>query len=234
MTAVIVAAGTGSRLEAELPKPYILLADKPILWYSLYSFEASPFVEDIVVVISPEMEDYANSIQDKYFRDITKFAAFAHGGETRQQSVYNVLQEIKTELNPEIVAIHDAARPFLKVSLIEKLYKAACKTGGAAPGLKVTDTIKEVNSDRTVKTHLKRENLIAIQTPQVFAFSDLLQEYTGLSGTLEKYTDDTEIFSEGGGKVEIIEGDPDLFKITYKNDLERARQFLEKGDKPWI
>lgn len=234
MTAVIVAAGTGSRLQEELPKAYILLAGKPILWYSLFSFQKSDSVDSIVVVVSPEMIDYAGSVQETYFKDISKFISFIPGGATRQHSVYNALQYLAREKKPDYVAIHDAARPFLKTSLIENLYRTAGKTGGAAPGMKVTDTIKEVDSNRAIKTHLKRDSLVAIQTPQVFTFSPLLEVFNRLQDNLEQYTDDTELFSAGGNKTGIIEGDPELFKITYKSDLERARLFLEKGANWWI
>lgn len=234
MTAVILAAGSGTRLQEDLPKAYVLLAGKPVLRYSLESFQKSGQVDAIVIVVSPDMLDYAQNISQTYFRDITKFRGFITGGATRQHSVFNALKHLASNSNPGLVAIHDAARPFLKTALIEKLYRNAGKYGAAAPGIKVTDTIKEINADSTIKNHLKRENLIAIQTPQVFTFAPLLEVFNTLQDRLEKYTDDTELFSAAGKETKIIGGDDALFKITYKNDLEKARLLLEKETKWWI
>ena len=178
---------------------------------------------------------YAEKTWKKYFRDIKKFRCFTGGGETRQHSVFYALEKLHSlgPANDDCVAVHDAARPFLDPALVERLYHEACISGGAAPGIPLIDTVKLCSRDSIIEKHLKRAGLRAIQTPQVFKFDRLYSAFCENKECLAGFTDDTEIFSHAGGRVKMIEGDRKLFKITYKEDLKKAKQIAGKEKKKW-
>ena len=156
---------------------------------------------------------------------------FVPGGETRQKSVKNALEEISRRTagteRERIVFIHDGARPFLKAQTIEDTLEAALEYGAAVPGLQPTDTQKERDEDGFIRKHLVRSALSAVQTPQVFHLDEILEGHRRAEESGAECTDDTEIwdrfvvpFSNGKFKtVKIVEGDPDNIKITYKSDL---------------
>ncbi|MCG8571582.1 MAG: 2-C-methyl-D-erythritol 4-phosphate cytidylyltransferase [Spirochaetes bacterium] len=224
---IIVAAGSSSRMGLDLPKPFIKIANKPILWYSIQQFLKVKTIGKIVVVVGKEQIFNAEQMVAEYFPDNEQLSILA-GGETRQHSVINGLHFLNAKSSPQIVAIHDAARPFMKISLIKQLLDNAQKYGGAAPGIRVVDTIKVVDSHNLIKEHLIRNQLIAIQTPQVFKFHPLYSAFVQNKQELKNFTDDTELFTFAGHHVKIISGDQELFKITFREDLVQAEKIAEK------
>src|SRR4030042_2876464 len=228
LSVVIVAAGAGTRINNKLPKPFIKINNKPILWYSIYSFNKLQFVKDIYIVISENNLEYSKLIQKKYLKKINKFKNFIIGGINRSDSVFNALKFIKAEKTPDFIAIHDAARPIIKEDTIIEVFNEAIKCGAAAPGIPIVDTIKECNKNNFISSHLVRDNLISIQTPQIFEFNKIFNAYNKVYENNLIFTDDTEIYSKLYKNIKIINSDKNLFKITYNEDIKIAKILLKE------
>lgn len=233
LTAVILAAGKGARFDEGTPKVFTNIAGKPVCWYSIYSFQKMDSVEKIYVVVAPEWLEYAKRIQKKYFKNITKFKSFITGGRERQDSVYNALKIIQAEGKCEYVAIHDAARPFIKPQLIFDIFKQAIETGAATCGITVIDTIKRLNDRGFIIDHPNRNDLVAIQTPQIFSYEKLLKAYLHAKKKSLSFTDDTEVYSMIDKKINVVPGDKDLMKITYREDLKAANEIIKTNKNLW-
>ena len=143
------------------------------------------------------------------------------GSDTRQKSVYNGLLAVKGE--PDIVLIHDGARPFVSRKVIIDALEAAIEFGASVPGITPTDTQKEIDSEGFITRHLIRSNLTAVQTPQCFQFKKLLEAHGRAALDEREYTDDTEIWGAYCGRVRVIPGDVNNIKITYPGDLEKIK-----------
>ncbi len=141
------------------------------------------------------------------------------GSDTRQKSVYKGLLAIKGQ--PDIVLIHDGARPFVSRQVILAALQAAMQDGAAVPGITPTDTQKEIDQDGFICRHLIRSNLTAVQTPQCFEYNKLLEAHGRASQDSKEYTDDTEIWGTYCGRVKVTPGDVNNIKITYPSDLEK-------------
>lgn len=230
MDVIIVAAGSGRRMGNEIPKQFMLIDDKPVIYYSILPFEKNKNVDNIFVVISEDSVSLYNSLCEKYLKSFTKLRHFTIGGKLRQDSVFNGLEAVRKNGNCNVVAIHDAARPFLTQNILNKLFETALLYGGAAPGITVTDTVKETDLNGFITTHLVREKLRAVQTPQVFNFMQIYNAYVNAFENKMTVTDDTEIFTKTNGKTMIIEGDVNLFKITYASDMEKALCIVKSGN----
>jgi len=233
LTAVVLAAGSGERFNSKLPKPFLNIGFKPMFWYSVYSFEKSAEVEKIYIVVSAEQLELVKKQHSKLLKNISKFRGFITGGKMRQDSVFNALKIILSEGGSDLVAIHDSARPFIKPNLFSEICKEALIVGACAPGISVTDTIKLVNDKDLITNHLKREDLVAVQTPQVFRFIKLLRAYREAKKKNLTFTDDTETYSLIDKKITIVPGDKDLLKITYKEDLKIAKEILKRNKNLW-
>jgi 2-C-methyl-D-erythritol 4-phosphate cytidylyltransferase len=233
LTAVILAAGSGERFGSKLPKAFIKISGKPMFWYSTYAFNSLEAVDNIYVVVSPEKLEFVKKTQLKYLKNILKFKGFITGGKSRQDSVYNALKIISVEDGIEYVAIHDAARPFIKPNVIFDIFKEAVKVGGAAPGISVVDTIKQVNENDFISKHLKREDIVAIQTPQIFKFDKISKAYQIARKKNLCFTDDTEVFTLVDKKIMVVSGDNDLIKMTYKDDIKIAKEIIKRNKKIW-
>ncbi|MDD7417350.1 MAG: 2-C-methyl-D-erythritol 2,4-cyclodiphosphate synthase [Spirochaetales bacterium] len=187
-------------------------------------------LRSIVVVIPPD-DDTANlEAYEAFFaspqvsllaEQLTARIDFVPGGETRQESV-KIALDFLSQLNPDFVAIHDGARPWIRPELIEKCLKTAFEKGSCAPIIKVVDTIKKIDGDdQTISSHLRRDELGAIQTPQVFDFQKLLKANVEAEKNNFSATDDTEIWGAfSGEKVFFCEGDENNKKITYISDVK--------------
>lgn len=147
------------------------------------------------------------------------------GGEERQQSIYNTLHKIG---NVELVAVHDAVRPFVALDVIKRCMKAASETGAAVPGVKAKDTIKKVNEDLLIISTPHRKKLWQTQTPQIFRKEILLRAHQGAFEDGFLGTDDSSLVERLGIQVKMVEGDRDNFKITYPVDLKLAELLLGK------
>ena len=227
VAAVIVAAGRGVRAGGELPKQFRQIGGEIMLRRTLSMFVEAENVGRVLPVIHPE--------------DIALFQAAAanmtmltpaFGGATRQASVRAGLEALSAR-PPDIVLIHDAARPFATRELIARAIAATQRTGAAIPTLPVTDTVKSVDAQGLVDQTLDRNTLRLVQTPQSFAFPALLEAHRRAAAAgRNDFTDDAALAEWAGLKVSVFEGEPGNIKITNAGDFVRAEamQFAALGD----
>jgi 2-C-methyl-D-erythritol 4-phosphate cytidylyltransferase/2-C-methyl-D-erythritol 2,4-cyclodiphosphate synthase len=228
---VVVAAGRGERAGGGLPKQFRRVGDDIMLRRCLLMLADTPNVGLVQPVIRPEDRILFDAAADQI-----GVLPPAFGGATRQASVRAGLEALVTR-KPDIVLVHDAARPFATPALVKRAIAAAEKTGAAVPGLPVSDTIKAVDDGGFVAQTLDRNRLRAIQTPQGFAFAPLLDAHrrAAAQGRLD-FTDDAALAEWAGIKVSVFEGEPGNIKITSADDFARAEaaqfasQFANLGD----
>ncbi|WP_058991526.1 2-C-methyl-D-erythritol 4-phosphate cytidylyltransferase [Sarcina ventriculi] len=219
--AIILAGGKGKRMGANISKQFIEINGKPIIYYTIKSFELCEGIDEIVLVLpKDEISYFKNNIMNKFDFNIS---SIIEGGKERQDSVYNALKSIQ---DCEVVLIHDGARPFVSKKIIEDGIKKAKEYGAAAPGVVPKDTIKiRDNNGFSIKT-LKRDELVAIQTPQCFDFNIIKKCHEEIKKKNIQVTDDTMVVEMFGNKVLIYDGDYKNIKITTKEDLIICNEFL--------
>ena len=221
-TALIVAAGRGSRFGGVLPKQYALLGARPVLSHTLATFRGVPGIDQIRVVIAPGDQAHYRAAAAGF-----DLALPVLGGTSRQLSVLNGLEALATEA-PDLVAIHDAARPFIRAADIVACLEAATVQGvdGAVLGVPLADTLKRVAANGAISETVPRENLWRAQTPQVFRFAPLLRahrEAAALGATeATALTDDAAVAERAGLRVVMVTSSGDNTKITTAEDLQRA------------
>ncbi|MCG7393855.1 bifunctional 2-C-methyl-D-erythritol 4-phosphate cytidylyltransferase/2-C-methyl-D-erythritol 2,4-cyclodiphosphate synthase [Microvirga sp. ACRRW] len=227
VAALIVAAGRGSRAGDGIPKQYRSLGGRPVLARTLEAFLQHPRVERTLVVIHPDDLDLYQESTAALPEELGEhLLAVAYGGETRQDSVRNGLEAL-SELTPKHVLIHDAARPFVNASLIDRAVEAVEEWGGAVPGITVTDTIKVIGSRSEVVSTPERASLRAAQTPQVFNFTPLLSAHRkAAAAMLTNFTDDGALAEWAGLPVHVFHGDADNIKLTHSSDFPEAERRL--------
>ncbi|MDF3022933.1 MAG: ispDF [Alphaproteobacteria bacterium] len=211
---LIVAAGSGERFGADVPKQYLPLLGRPVLNWSVDIFSQHPDIKSVYVAIHP---DHAGQ-----FAAIAPGISAIHGGGTRQQSVLKGLEEIARRDKPDYVLIHDAARPGLSTELITNICITLKINEAVIPGLPVTDTIKRTNG-ASVKTE-SRDNLYAIQTPQGFKFDTILALHRQHAD--KSLTDDAALCEIAGPAVKIVAGEKGNFKVTHPEDLALMEQTI--------
>lgn len=219
--AIVLAAGSGSRMNSQIKKQFIDINGKPLIYYSLIAIASSPSVGEIILVTSEEDIITMQNIVKNF--GISKVSSIVPGGETRQQSVYNGLLEIPDTY--EFVLVHDGARPFIEIDDIENVIEDAHTYGAATLGVMVKDTIKRIDSDGFSKETLNRAELTAIQTPQVIKKDLFLKGYENTKDGI--FTDDTSIVENIGVNVKVTIGNYSNIKITTPEDLI----YLEGFDK---
>ncbi|HTH50410.1 MAG TPA: 2-C-methyl-D-erythritol 4-phosphate cytidylyltransferase [Pyrinomonadaceae bacterium] len=222
-TAIIVAAGSGSRFASEVPKQFVELAGKPVIIHTLEKFEACPAVDEIIVVLSEHGRDLFEGIADhRLFGKLTKLVA---GGSTRAESVKNGLDQVDDKC--EIVAVHDGARPLVKVGEIASTIEAASRTGAACLVSEVTDTIKQVENGAITAT-VDRSTLRRALTPQAFKL-ELLRRAFDEADLSDAITDECFLVENLGVEIACVEGSSRNIKITRADDLLVAQSFLADG-----
>jgi len=221
VTAIIPAAGKGSRMGSELNKQYLKLKDKPILAHTLEVFQRTPLIDRIIVVACKEEVDFCKQhVVAKYSLD--KVAAVIPGGKERVDSVRAGLDYCYPDT--ELVVVHDGARPLLTYNLLNQVLEKARETGAAIAAVPVKDCIKQVAGGKVEKT-LDRRQLWAVQTPQAFNYV-LFKKAYGTSFSDLIY-DDAMVVELSGGSVSVVEGDYKNIKVTTPEDLSIAEIFLE-------
>ena len=221
---VIVAAGKGTRLQSELPKPFLSVAGKPILVHTLRRFVPVEAVRRIVVVVAAEREALCRDMlhtHGPWPQPIT----IAHGGAERQDSVRNGLAALEPRC--EIVVIHDAARPFIGVEAIQRSIDAAAKVGSAVVATPVRDTIKRADAQRTIRETVSRHDLWLAQTPQTFQVAVIRAAHRWARQQDITGTDDATLVEQMGRPVRLVPGDALNFKITTPDDLALAQAVLQ-------
>ncbi|MBZ4688254.1 MAG: 2-C-methyl-D-erythritol 4-phosphate cytidylyltransferase [Clostridia bacterium] len=220
---IVVAGGKGSRMGTKVKKQYLDLQGMPILAHTLSVFETAKDISHIVLVVPEEdIEFCRENIKHKY--DFTKISQIVAGGKTRGESVFNGLR--KTFQEDELVAVHDGARPLLNAAVLTKGIAAAGEYGASVVAVRVKDTIKRAGNDNFVRDTLPREELWAVQTPQVFKRDLLLKCYRKAFAEGVKGTDDASIVEYYGHQVKIVEGEYENIKVTTPEDLVLANAIL--------
>ena len=222
---LVVAAGRGSRAGEGLPKQYRSICGEPLITHTLRNLLATDHAVAATTVIHPDDASlFGDSIQslDASLRE--RVGAPAHGGPTRQQSVHAGLEELARRGEaPEVVLIHDGARPFASSALVERAIRHARLHGAAVPGFAVTDTIKEIGPNGCVTGTPDRSRLRAVQTPQAFSFPLILEAHRRASREgRHDLTDDAAVAEFAGHQVHVFEGEPENMKITTSDDFTRA------------
>ncbi len=226
---LVVAAGRGLRAGAGGPKQYRLLADRPLLAVTLANLADAAAGAAIQPVIHRDDRDLFEDVLTALTPDQRQAVrAPAIGAATRQGSVRAGLAALNDFKNaPEIVLIHDAARPFVSKILTDRAAAAALDFGAAAPGLPLADTIKAVDETGAIVGTPPRDRLRAVQTPQAFAFPLICDAHERAAAAgLADLTDDAAVAEWAGATVRIFEGDPANMKVTTAEDFARAEQRL--------
>jgi 2-C-methyl-D-erythritol 4-phosphate cytidylyltransferase len=219
--AVLAAAGRGERLGSDRPKAFARLGGRPLLAESLERLEGSDWIDQIVIAAPPDWEEPSILVAEEIAA--TKVSSAVRGGDSRSQSVRLALADVPEDA--AVVLVHDAARPLLPEDVIERVL-APLSEGwdGVVPALRVSDTVKRVEGDRVVET-LRRDDLVAVQTPQAF-LADTLRR--AVAGDVADATDCASLVEAGGGRVTWVDGDPRLLKVTDAADLALVESWLEE------
>ena len=231
IAAICLAAGQGKRMESSVQKQYLLIEDKPVLYYAIKAFQDSS-VEEVVLVVGAGEEEYCKAeIVDKY--GFTKVKAIVAGGKERYHSVFQGLQAIECA---DYVLIHDGARPFLTQEIITRCIEGAKEYKACVAGMPVKDTIKLADGEQNIESTPERSRVWMIQTPQAFEYSMIKEAYTALIEqekqgikTSIPVTDDAmvvEYFLQK--KVHLVYGSYENIKITTPEDMRIAEVFVRK------
>ena len=218
--AIIVAGGSGKRMNADLPKQFLPLQGMPILMRTLAAFHACSLKPEILLVL--------NIHQHQYWEDLCKTYNFniphqlVSGGEERFHSVKNGLNAITGN---GIVAVHDAVRPLISPALIQRCFEAAAENGNAVAGIKPTDSIRRIDANGKNEA-LNRDMVALIQTPQAFDIKVLRKAYE--QPFRNGFTDDASVVEHMGIAINLIEGERSNIKITFKEDIDIASFYLTK------
>ena len=213
VSAILLAAGAGSRLGSAVSKPLVKIGKHPIIFYSLHTLSKYPGIDEIVVVVNSGNQERITRVIKNY--SFKKIKAVVLGGRRRQDSVYNGLQAIGQK--NKWVLIHDSARPFINIKLILAVIQQAKKNGAAILAVKPKATIKFSAGRHIIKRTLERDKLWEAQTPQVFKKDILLKAYKRYSQ--DSVTDDASLVEKLNKKVRIVPGSYGNIKITTGEDL---------------
>ena len=229
VSVILPAAGLGTRMGRIQPekagtsrKQFMLLDGQPILVHTIRKFIASPRITEIVVALRAEDIEWARELLSKESQ--TKPIRLVEGGESRQQSVENALNSLSPDT--DLVAIHDAVRPFIDLAIIEKVIEQAAETGAAIVGIVPVDTVKQVHLNKIRQT-LTRERLILTQTPQVFRYDLLKKAFEKAREDQFTGTDESSLVERLEQiEVSVVPGSDRNIKITRPTDMELARLLL--------
>ncbi|HYM00185.1 MAG TPA: 2-C-methyl-D-erythritol 4-phosphate cytidylyltransferase [Blastocatellia bacterium] len=229
VSVILPAAGLGTRMSrtsAEKAgtsrKQFMLLEGSPILLHTIRKFVSSPWVSEIVVALrADDMEWVREGLKKESF---PKQVRLVEGGESRQQSVENALATLSPDT--ELVAVHDAVRPFIELETLEKVFTEAVQTGAAIVGIVPVDTVKQVHRNK-VRATIPRERLILTQTPQVFRYDLLKQAFAKAREDQFTGTDESSLVERlEQVEVSVVTGSDRNIKITKPSDMDLARLFL--------
>ncbi len=236
---IVLAGGSGKRVGAEIPKQYIEINEKPLLYYTLKAFEDSSVDGISIVADEAHLQFVVSEIVDKY--GLKKVIRVCQGGAERFDSVHHGLDDLSTVAEADdVVLIHDGARPFIKPEEIERMIKAAAEYGAAIAAMPVKDTIKVSDEDGFVAATTVRANTWQIQTPQAFRFGLIKDAYEkaaqmkwkaadgNLLGAGKIFTDDSMVIEAvcPEQKIKLEKLSYDNIKITTAEDLELAKARL--------
>ncbi len=229
VTVILPAAGLGTRMGRTVPeeagasrKQFMLLDGSPILLHTIRKFVSSAWVAEIVVALRAEDIEWVSDLLRR--EDFSKPVRLVEGGDSRQQSVENALATLAPEI--ELVAVHDAVRPFIEHDILDKVFAEAAETGAAIVGIVPVDTVKQVHRNK-VRATIPRERLILTQTPQVFRYELLRQAFDRAREDGFTGTDESSLVERlEQVEVSVVAGSDRNIKITKPSDMDLARHFL--------
>jgi 2-C-methyl-D-erythritol 4-phosphate cytidylyltransferase len=221
--AIIVAAGAGKRFGGETPKQFLEIAGKPLIVHTLLQFEKCSKINEIILVLPFDQAKDFEEIGEKY--NLGKPVKVVAGGKTRAESVLRGLDSIDSE-TASIVAVHDGARPLVKLEEISATIEKAEETGAACLVATVTDTIKEISGDKIVRT-VDRSSLRRALTPQCFQY-EILRRAFETKDALETATDECFLVEKTGVEISFVEGSARNIKITHPDDFAVAEILLKE------
>ncbi|MBC8413236.1 MAG: 2-C-methyl-D-erythritol 4-phosphate cytidylyltransferase [Nitrospira sp.] len=231
IVAIVPAAGTGKRFGQENLKTYFDIEGIPLLVHTLKSLQAQVLINQIILSVRSEDIEHCRALTKQH--ELHKVTQIVPGGNERQDSIYNALQELKC---PEgisrkdiVVLIHDGARPIIPGHTIESLLEGIKGVEGAIPGVTARDTLKTVDSEGIVISTVNRESFRAIQTPQAFRLETILSAYETAGAESFYATDDAALVEKAGGRVRVITGSPLNIKVTTPEDIGLVTYLLHKG-----
>ena len=215
---IVPAAGSGTRFGGDLPKQFRELAGKPIVQHVIERFLLDDRVDHVIVAVAERLLAVVQ-------RSSSERVHFVAGGASRLQSVTRALEAVPD--GPEVIAVHDAVRPFFTTATFHALLAAAAQTGASFPGIPVTDTIHLVNENRIVSTP-ERHMLFAAQTPQCFRIQILRDVLARAAQDNDDATDEAGLAARYGFEVALVPGDAMNFKITRPEDLIVAERVFQR------
>lgn len=223
---LIPAAGSGSRMGGELPKQYLQLLGRPLLYHALKSLCDFPMLTRIYVVLAPGDRLWAGQGWDEF---LPRLLPLHCGGETRAQSVLNGLLAMQEAVrDDDWVLVHDAARPCLTRQHLEKLVlEVAEDAAGGLLAVPLADTLKRADSEARIMRTEPRQNLWQAQTPQMFRYGPLLRALKAMGD--ESPTDESGAMERSGFRPKLVASDSRNLKVTYPADLDLAEMILAKG-----
>jgi 2-C-methyl-D-erythritol 4-phosphate cytidylyltransferase len=237
VSVILPAAGLGTRMGRAVPekagtsrKQFMLLEGSPILLHTIRKFVSTPAVSEIVVALRAEDLEWVRDLLER--ETFAKPVRLVEGGDSRQESVENALATLRPET--ELVAVHDAVRPFIELSVLDKVFAEAQETGAAIVGIVPVDTVKQVHRNKIRQT-IPRERLILAQTPQVFRYDLLKQAFAKAREDGFAGTDESSLVERlEQVEVSVIPGSDRNIKITKPSDMDLARLFLAEELAPRV
>ncbi|MEX0686860.1 MAG: 2-C-methyl-D-erythritol 4-phosphate cytidylyltransferase [Balneolales bacterium] len=223
LSVIIPAAGSGTRMKSEVPKSFIKLGQKTVLEHTVCAFLSIPIVQRIIIATSDSNLERVRTIFSGYKSKPEIICG--KGGALRRDSVNMAMRWVG---DVELVAVHDAARPFVTQRDIMACCEAALTTGAAILAVKASDTIKKVDESGNIISTLDRNGIWLAQTPQIFRKEILVDAYLKGQQSDNVFTDDASLVEFAGYPVKIIPGDVRNIKLTYPDDLKRAQYIMKE------
>lgn len=228
VSVILPAAGESTRMGGPVRKPYLPLGGEPILLRTVRAMRALPGVGEVVLAIHPEDQGAMDGPEGDALRAAGVTLAVA-GGDNRAESVLRAVEA--ADPMADLVAIHDAVRPFAPADMCKALFGLAMRRGAAVPILPLADTVKRIEGDTVLET-IRRAGLVRVQTPQVVQrdlYIEAAEYARSTGGVSERVTDDASLVEAYGREVAVLHGSPFNLKITTKEDLRIAEAFLAAG-----
>jgi len=213
--AIIPAGGKGLRSGSATPKQYLKIKGKPIIVYTLQTFQKNKLMDRIIIAAEPEYFNLLIRLVKKH--KLNKVKLIVEGGVTRQDSVYNAVISSSADDN-DLIVVHDAARALLPDIVLTNAIETAKQKGNALVCIKAKDTL--IKGEKTVDEYLNRDEVYCVQTPQIFKFKELQSALSKANNEQFVGTDESMLIKRTGKKVNIVDGSVFNFKITTKEDVE--------------
>ena len=225
VTAILPAAGTGSRMGTNTPKQFIRLKGRPLFYYALEAFDRCETVNQMILAVPAS---YIQTAEKRVAElSMNKKVNIIAGGKERQDSVFNGLAAADDKA--DLILVHDGVRPFVTVDLISRVIQNAAEYGAAVAAIPETDTVKRIH-DGWIEETLERSSIWRIQTPQCFRADWLRDAYEKAARDKVRVTDDSALIEKMGKPVRIVEGDYFNIKVTTPVDLMTAEYILKERD----